>query len=98
MQLLKNRKEKYKEIFSAIDGEMSSAYFITNYNNDICNYLTNKWIKDCKRQEDISEYKFSNKEEFFLNNTSRDFQETGSEISKLPQQNKRNINNNFCNN
>ena len=64
-----------------------------NYDNDICNSLTELWENDCLTEEQKSVDIFDNKRNLYLNSTTTEFR-NNSEERKAKQESKQNNDNN----
>ena len=63
-----------------------------NYDNDICNSLTELWENDCLKEEQKSVDIFDNKKNWYLNSTTAEFR-NNSEERKAKQESKQNNDN-----
>ena len=90
--LQKIRSQTFLERFQTLDACMISN-FTMNYDNDVCNSLTELWETDCLKEQQKSIDIFDTKREWYLNNTTTEFR-NNSEERKPEQKSKQNNNNN----
>ena len=64
-----------------------------NYDNGICNSLTELWENDCLKEQQKSVHIFDTKRDLYLNNTTTEFRNNSEKI-KPKQEGKQNNNNN----
>ena len=88
INLQKIRSQKYLERFQTLDAHMI-AHFAMNYDNDICNSLTELWENDCLKEQQKSVDIFDTKRDWYLNNTTTEFC-NNSEKTKPKQEGKQN--------
>ena len=90
--LQKIRSQTFLERFQTLDACMISN-FTMNYDNGVCNSLTELWETDCLKEQQKSIDIFDTKREWYLNNTTIEFR-NNSEERKPEQKSKQNNNNN----
>ena len=69
------------------------AHFTMNYDNDICNSLTELWENYCLKEQQKSVDVFNTKRDCYLNNTTTEFRNNSEKI-KPKQEGKQNNNDN----
>ena len=72
INLQKICSQKYLERFQTLDAHRIT-HFTINYDNDICNSLTELWEIDCLKEQQKSVDIFDMKREWYLNNTTTEF-------------------------
>ena len=78
ISLQKIRSQKYLERFQTLDVHMI-AHFTMNYNNDICNSLTELWENDCLKKQQKLVNIFDRKRDWYLNNSTTEYRNNSEE-------------------
>ena len=93
INLQKIRSQKYLEGFQTLDAHMI-AHFTMNYDNDICNSLTELWENDCLKEQQKSVDIFGTKRDWYLNNIPTEFRNNSEKIKPKQERKQNNDDNN----